>query len=244
MSLQPTRDSWAATMVATALFLLMGSALIMQDVLPEEWRITINSHPWASVGIVMTLVFPLVGVVIGWKHGFPRWSYPYAGFALMFSLFLAGVATPSLKLFGVAVFGREIWGWRAALPLATAVVASILLTRSVRPLLDVPQKVREDPTLLTFGLFGFMPLFVPIVLDEVYAPFIRIFTTLVMTATAFLYMRVANQRSRSGVLLAGIVLTVALARPSLILGLTVIALLASPAAIGLARDSRQGLHAR
>jgi hypothetical protein len=75
---------------------------------PHEWNIPV----WVpGIFFVSTLFVLPIGICIGWIKGFPRWSYPYVGHVIVFSLYMVNVATPGF------LFGRELWGWRAWIPL-------------------------------------------------------------------------------------------------------------------------------
>lgn len=242
-----SQGSWIASVAGAALFLVMGLVLIMPDGLPDAIRNAIYSRSWL---LIVGLAVPVVGITIGWIHDFPRWSFAYGGFAVGESLFLAGVTTPNLKLFGVAIFGKDVWGWRAAFPLLLAGAASMLLTRSARPLVRVPRAIAADWTLLTFAMFGVMPLYVGFMLDDstgLYTSFIRMSSTLIMAITAFAYIRAGRERIRSLVMIAGIVVIVAITTPlrivEVIVGVMMAAILGSPAAMTFARGAKRELHA-
>ena len=89
-------------------------------------------------------------------------------------------------------------------------VIALLLTRSVRPLLQLVTRVWQDWTRLSFGLYGIMPLVVFISFDEVnkgyQLPFMLVLT-LVLAGGALAYMRSARTWQRALALLIGLTLS-------------------------------------
>ena len=97
------------------------------------------------------------------------------------------VATPGLRIFNYTFGRNDYWGWRAWIPLMAMVAIGFLITRSLRPVLRLFTNVWRDWTLLTFGMFGSMPLLVMISFDEVdnlYSLPFMVVLTLIMVGTA------------------------------------------------------------
>jgi len=243
--------SWSATFAAMALFVWWGLGLIFNE-LPHEWGIPDWVRSFSGLLFVGTMVILPIGLCIGWIKSFPRWSYPYVVHVLIFSLYMMQVATPGF------LFGRERWGWRVWLPLAVVAVISLLVTRSLGPLRKLFTNIWDDWTLLTFGLFGFMPLLIAIVFDEMdrlYSLYFMVILSLLMVGTAFAYMQSPNPRERIRTLLIGISLTITLAMtaptvywldhggtnvvPAVIAGIVVFLVMFSPALISLLRKSNK-----
>ena len=158
-------SSWKSALIGALPFMLWGIALIGNEI-PHEWTI----HDWTRSGFVVLFFFilflPSIGFGVAWIQGFPRWSYPYVTLAVIFSLYLTNASTPGITFFGYPTFDRELWGWRAWVPLLIATVASLLISRSLRSVSRLFANVWNDLTLLTLGLFGIMPLLVAIFFDE------------------------------------------------------------------------------
>ncbi len=171
---------------------------------------------------------------------------------LIFSLYMMNVATPGF------LFGRELWGWRAWVPLSVAAVISLLVTRSLRPLQKLFINIWDDWTLLTFGLFGFMPLLIAVVFDEMdrlYSLYFMVILTLLMVGTVFIYMQRSGHGERMRALLIGIFLTITLAMtaptvywlghggtnivPAVVAGIVVFLVMFSPALISLLYTSKR-----
>jgi hypothetical protein len=127
-------DTWLASLLGALYFLLTGFILIHSDI-PMEWSIPARLHTIDTL-FFLGLVVPAIGFAAGWALGFPRWSYPYTGGLLVFSLYLMNGSTPLLyRLTG----DMQRWGWRAWIPalLAAATGAAISWisrTRSSPPL--------------------------------------------------------------------------------------------------------------
>lgn len=235
----------------TIFFILWGLDLIAGE-FPHEWNIPI----WVYGIFFMSTLFVLpVGMCIGWIQEFSRWSYPYVGHVIVFSLYMTNVATPGFKPFGHEIFGRELWGWRAWIPLMIVALIALGVTRSFRPITKFFTNIRDDWTLLTFGMFGFMPLVIAIMFDEVdrlFSLYFMVALTLVMVGTAFVYLSGANHRRRVVVLLIGIAFSLLITSiapniywtgvmdvniiPALVAGLIVFLFMFAPSLIGLRRN--------
>lgn len=244
-------NSWSATLAAIALFGLWGLGLIFNE-LPHEWVLPGWVRSFSGLLLGGTIVLLPIGLCIGWIRRFPRWSYPYVVHSLIFSLYMMNVATPGF------LFGREVWGWRAWIPLAVVAGVALLVTRSLHPLRKLFTNIWDDWTLLTFGLFGFMPLLIAVVFDEMdrlYSLYFMVILTLLMVGTAFLYMRRPDHRERISILLIGIFLTITLAMaapavywldhggtnivPAVVAGIVVFLVMVSPALISLMHKSKR-----
>ncbi|MDH4138510.1 MAG: hypothetical protein OEW09_17590, partial [Anaerolineae bacterium] len=160
-------------------------------------------------------------------------------------------------------FGRnDQWGWRAWIPVSVMIVIALLITRSLRPLLKLFTNIWADWTLVTFGMFGFMPLLIGIGFDEVdrlYSLPFMVALTFLMVGTALAYLRSTRQWQRVLALLIGIILilTIVAIAPTVywlengwvnvqgvVVGGTIVGLVMfSPALIGLLRRSIQSLRA-
>ena len=199
------RDSWSETLAAVALFILWGLWLIFNEV-PREWALPDWVYFVSTIlllGLITSL--PFVVCFSGIKN-FPRWSYPYVVSSLLVSLYMMNVATPGF------LFYQEIWGWRAWVPLLV-VIGILLITRSFNPLRMLIANIFDDWSLLTFGLFGCMPLFIFVYFDEInqlYSLFFMVILTLLMVGTVYIYMQSTTQKIRIRVLLISIFLIIML----------------------------------
>jgi hypothetical protein len=128
--------SWAGTLAGVALFLILGLGLILGEI-PHDWGIPSWVPGLRYVLFVGWLVFPVIVLGIGWVKSFPRWSYPCVGFVLLFSLYMMNVATPGLWIFGYTFGRNDLWGWRSWIPFLVMAAIVLLITRSLRPLLEL-----------------------------------------------------------------------------------------------------------
>ena len=144
---------------------------------------------------------------MGWVKGFPRWSYPYVGLVLAFTLYWTDVSTPELRLLNYT-FGRgEAWGLRAWIPFSAVAAIALVFTRSLRPLLRLLTGVWRDWTRLSFALYGAMPLLVWVSFDEVDRSFqfpYLLAAMLLLAGGAVAYMRAARSQGRALALLVGL----------------------------------------
>jgi hypothetical protein len=146
-------------------FVLMGTALLLMQ-FPEE--VIQPNSTMAVLGIVLILggfLTILGGLLAGMLAGFPRWSFPYLIYGFLFSLYLSFTATPGLVIFNSEV---KLWGWWAFLPFDTVILVGLLRSRPFwKPLVSLGRGVRRDASRLSFGLFGFLPFVLLILMDEV-----------------------------------------------------------------------------
>jgi hypothetical protein len=159
------------------------------------------------------LLIPVGGLGAGWVKGFPRWSYPYAGFAIIISVYLSQASTPGVTLFGYPLFGREPWGARACIPGVLMVLLAVLVTRSFRSIGRFFMHGFQDWTCFTFGLFGLMPLVNFISFDEIRDSYELPFQAALMaitSLTAIAYLRSRTQRGRVLSLFTGTLITVSI----------------------------------
>ena len=109
------------------------------------------------------------------------------------------------------MWNRQMWGWRAFVPLAlTAVVALLLSKERLAPLLKLVKDVWNDWTLLAYGAYGLLPLLVPIILDETdhsYRFPITAVSAALMLAGAAYYLGLPKTRLRTALLLGGLFLS-------------------------------------
>ncbi len=116
---------------------------------------------------VTLLILPVIGFGIGWEQNFPRWSYPYAGTALVLSIYFQYAATPGLNLFGVPIFGRELWGWRAWVPVGTAFIIALAISRSFKPFFSFFANLWNDWSILSYFMASAVPILVMGAFDEI-----------------------------------------------------------------------------
>jgi len=119
---------------------------------------------------------------------------------------MMNVASPDI------LFYREIWGLRIWVP-SIVVIVSLLITRSFQPLQKLINDILDDWSLLTFGFFGCMPMFIFVYFDEInklYSLFFMVILSLLMAGSVYLYMAGKNQVVRIRILLISIFLIITL----------------------------------
>lgn len=237
--------SWPAILTAILPFGFFGLALIFGE-LPHEWMIPSWSQALGGYLLIGTITLLPIGLCIGWIQGFPRWCYPYVGQFLLVSLYLMGQRAPSF------LPGKQLLGWLAWIPLLVVAVVSLLVTGSLLSLKGFFTNIRGDWTLLTFAKFGFMPLVIAVIFDEMdrlYSLYFMVILTLLMVGTVIAYVRSSSQKLRIKALVIGVFLTIAVAVsgpgwfwfdrvnadpwPTVIAGIVVFLMIFSPALIGI-----------
>ncbi len=203
-------ESWLAALIAALYFTLVGLDLLAANI-PPDWSVAglrrgTDTLLW-DTGFWFGLIVPAIAFAVGWVRGFPRWSYPYTGGLLAYSLYMMNTSTPLLRQLG---YLHQVWGWRAWLPFLLAFLTGLLITRSLRPARNFFANIRRDWTLATFAMFAWMPLLIGMVFDGVdrlYSSTFKLLLTVVMIITALLYMRAGRQASRERILTVGILIT-------------------------------------
>lgn len=152
--------------------------------------------------------FILIGLLIGWVKGFPRWSYAYLGWALVLAWMWSNYNTPGWKIMGYTLPFSVPWGW---LLLDLVVLIALAWTRSLRPLKQFFVGIWNDWTRLSFILFVF-PAWFACMYDENHSPYLLLFmlgSTLAITSAAYMYARKSNGLLRILTLLTGTLVALA-----------------------------------
>ena len=134
-------------------------------------------------------MFVLLG--IGWIKNFPRWSFPAIGFCLLLSVFLMMVVISGLS---DGVLG--LWAWT---PLLITLIISLIIRPSSEPIKKIIERIKEEPALILFALYGFVPIFVWILSDEMYTTwmiFIALISTLILSSGIYLFLKSDKKRTR------------------------------------------------
>ena len=139
--------------------------------------------------IAVISMFVLLG--IGWIKNFPRWSFPAIGFCLLFSMFFMMMAISNLS---DGILG--LWAWT---PLLITLIISLIIKPSSEPIKKIIERIREEPALILFALYGFVPIFIWILSDEMYTIwmiFIALISTLILSSGIYLFLRSDKKRTR------------------------------------------------
>lgn len=119
-------------------------------------------------GYLVAYVISLIGLGVGWRQYFPRWSYLYAGFALTFAAYWAGIGMKGWRILGFEFPSDGSWSWRAWVPLALLVVIMLVITRSQEPLRCFFKNIKREWSHLSLLLFAWLAsLTMTVTLDSI-----------------------------------------------------------------------------
>lgn len=150
-------------------------------------------------GSAMPTIFHLLllaGLLTAWLKGFPRWSYPYLGWLLVF-----------------LISEMDIWVlddpylWRVWAPFLVTLLLAILLRPSREPLRALWRGWRRDWTLSSFAMLGILEFVVCASFDE---KLWQSLSAAVLVVGALGYMRIPKRAGRVTALLGSAGLSVAL----------------------------------
>jgi len=187
-------------------FFLFGIIMIMLE-LPI---VLFNLDWFNSLGgflFFTLLILPAIGFGIGWVQNFHRWSYPYAGMALILAFYIQNVTTPGLNFFGIPIFGRDLWGWRAWIPLAAAFLVALAISRSFKPFISFFTNLWKDWSIPSYLMAGALPLLVMFAFDEIdrlYSLYFMAAFAVLLVGMVILYLRSQTTWQRVLVLTIGI----------------------------------------
>lgn len=172
--------------------LVFGVALILANLQGFRGRGDWTWLLFAADGIV------LIGILIGSIGWFPIWVYAFAGMAVLFSLWWSSSTVGT---------DRTLSGLLAWSPLLIALALSVLLTRSLKPLLKFLQGLLRDWSLASLGLYSVLPFAMVAVMSELpaaNASVYQILAVLFMTAGAAIAGLVEQPQTRWIALLLGV----------------------------------------
>ncbi len=187
-------------------FFLFGLIMILLE-LPLAWLQSEWFNALGGILFVMWLILPAIGFSIGWIQMFPRWSYPHTGMALILALYIGNVTTPGLNLFGIPIFERELWGWRAWIPLAVTFTGALVVSRSFRPFFRFFSNLWQDWSIPSYLMAGVMPLLVMAAFDEIdrlYSLYFMVVFAMLLVAMVVFYLRSQYAWQRVLVLTIGV----------------------------------------
>jgi len=190
-----TGESWLGALAGALPFLLFGIASVLSRG-PGRFD---TSEFLAFYALV------LVGLLVGWVRGFPRWTLAYLGWAVLFAWWWSRM--------GVGALGQRLgyawtdqWGWASWAPLGAASIAGLLLTRSLQPLRALAARLWREWAWLSLGAYILLS-YVGLLADENHHPYLLgliAASTLAASAGAALYMRGATGLRRRLGLLVGV----------------------------------------
>jgi hypothetical protein len=215
-SLPGETRSWRTLLAGSLLFLVWGLEAIFSEAAFSDFG-SGSAVLLAASQVCSWLVFLLPAVVAGyaWTHNFPRWTYAYIGSAFLYTYFMAAnfIVTPQTSLLGNSPDAYTTWGWRAWIPLVLALGIGLSITRSLHPLVRFFTNAWLDWTLLSYALFGWIPLLLLASFDEMPSSLTLTFlpiTTGILTIAAVLYLASWRISQRAVSLFAGVYLSLGL----------------------------------
>ncbi|MEG1612203.1 MAG: hypothetical protein RRZ83_07185 [Alistipes sp.] len=128
------------------------------------WVLDMGTHvPYSLLSMVFCafIISMYALLCLGWIAEFPRWSFPSIGFCLLFSVYFSYIKIP---FFSDDELG--LWAW---LPILIALVVGLMFNASTKPLRAFVRKIKDDPTLILFALYGFLPMFLLFLMDEIHS---------------------------------------------------------------------------
>ena len=195
-NIQNSSDQFITTeyvIIGSLPFFLFGLIMILLELPSLDVLITLEwFNTLANILFAMWLILPAIGFGIGWVQKFPRWSYPYTGMAFILALYIRSASTPGLNFFGIPIFGRELWGWRAWIPLAVAFIVALVISRSFRPFLNFFSNLWQDWSIPSYLMAGVLPLLVMVAFDEIdrlYSLYFMVVFAVLLVGMVVLYLR-------------------------------------------------------
>jgi MFS family permease len=204
-----SKTSWGEVALGLFPFVILGAAAALLEA-PYKFtpgQTTITGY----LGAVLFFGgYVLILAILFWAclKGFPRWSMPYLVYGTIFALYTANASTPGLVIFGIPMWGRQLWGWRAYVLVGFVILLGLLFSRPPwKPIFQLFKNIWNDWTFLPFGLYGLLPMIGPIMQDEMtheYTLWTTIAEVLIVLAGAALYLIYARKPYRVAFLLGGL----------------------------------------
>lgn len=144
--------SWGETLLSLGPFLVLPAFFSLRNIM---------TIPTVATAVTL-FIFAMLWVVLlaGWVKGFPRWCFPYWGFAVLITLYFQG--------FRGTVFGNSFSGnWLIWIPILGVVVFGTLWTRDLGSIYRLFRSFWLDWTRLSFAFYGLLPLMIYAIYDEV-----------------------------------------------------------------------------
>lgn len=123
--------------------------------------------------VLLTAVLSMfILLFLGWMNNFPRWSFPALGFCSLFSLFFMKITIPDLS-------DGSLGLW-ALVPLLITLVVCLMFKPSIEPIKKIGKKIKEEPALILFALYGFAPWVISLFTDEIHSNWMVLIDILVI----------------------------------------------------------------
>lgn len=191
--------SWKETLLALIPFLLLPTLYLLSLLLTPF--ITSQPDTILALGLFLSIIGGfLLTMLIGWVKGFPRWVFPYWGFILLVTFYM--------RDFSGTIAGYWVDGsWWVWTPVAAIALIGTLWAHGLKPIYTLLKSVWKDWTLLSFTLYGALPLMFLFAYDEVHETqfdyLIQSATLLILAIGTAVYMRTENIWYRFASLVGG-----------------------------------------
>jgi len=210
----PEFGSWRESLFALAPFLLLG-------VLPP--LLSIVNMPYVHTRVAGSFALGLLGLLLclgiaGVIKSLPRWALPYLGLVLsILSVYVFGRALSGLYYVFVSQgdpwFARQVvyqgQCWVGMLVAAVVIVVAAAALSFLRPFY---RRIRDDWTLLSFGLYGGALFALFITLDDYAGEEIyRLTSVLLLASGGWGYLRARRSWQRALILFVAFTLAMAVA---------------------------------
>ena len=141
--------------------------------------------------LIVSVISMLILFCIGWINDFPRWSFFSIGFCLLVSSFFMMVRIPP--------FSNDLLGFWAWIPFLITLVICLMFKPSIGPLKKIVKRVKEEPALILFALYGFAPFFLFLLCDEIHSVwmlFVALLSTLILSSGIYFFLRSNKKKFR------------------------------------------------
>ena len=197
------RTSQTDALIAVVPFALFGIAnMISKSNLPIR-----GAYPGLAF-----YVFILLGFLIGMIKGFPRWTFSYLGWCLVFAWWWMGMPIDTFRNYFSHITHTQLLGWMSWLPLLLTTGIALLWTRSLHPLRKLISGIWQDWTLLSLAMYTLAAWFM-LMYDENHSPYLFAFmtaSTLAVSASVWVFMKSTTVRNRIIALISGFVIALSI----------------------------------
>ena len=113
----------------------------------------------STIVMILSTLLLIVYGIIGWKHNFPRWTFPILGITLW-----------SIYNVMISIFVRHnmhTGNWYVLAFVMAFVLLAVILNPSLKPFREIAQQVKDDPWSILFAFYPLLGCFAFRFLDNV-----------------------------------------------------------------------------
>jgi hypothetical protein len=163
---QVVKEPWYTLGAGLLPFVLLGAMAVLLEI-PREWGDANSIMKLAGLGMFGGYLLILAGLLVGALAGFPRWVFPYLVYGFFFAFYISNASTPGLVVLNIEMWGRELWGWRALVPLGLVILLVPILKRHPGRLMgSFWSGMEKDWSRVAFGFYGLFPFLMLLIFDE------------------------------------------------------------------------------